>query len=82
MDLKDEQWAMVEPLLPKVARRTDGKGRPRVDDRVILNGILWVFAPEHPGMTCPTGIRHTRPATAGSRNGSRKVFLKRFCGLW
>jgi transposase len=50
MDLKDEQWAVVEPLLPKVACRTDGKGRPRVDDRAILNGILWVLrtgAPWH-----------------------------------
>ena len=50
MDLKDEQWAVVEPLLPKALRREDGKGRPRVDDRVILNGILWVLrtgAPWH-----------------------------------
>jgi transposase len=50
MDLKDEQWAIVEPLLPKVPRRADGKGRPRVDDRAILNGILWVLrtgAPWH-----------------------------------
>ncbi len=50
MDLKDEQWTVVEPLLPKVARRVDGKGRPRVEDRAILNGILWVLrtgAPWH-----------------------------------
>ena len=50
MDLKDEQWAIVEPLLPKAPRREDGKGRPRVDDRAILNGILWVLrtgAPWH-----------------------------------
>ena len=50
MDLKDEQWAVVEALLPKVERRADGKGRPRVDDRAILNGILWVLrtgAPWH-----------------------------------
>ena len=50
MDLKDEQWAIVEPLLPKVRRRTDGKGRPRVNDRGILNGILWILrtgAPWH-----------------------------------
>jgi putative transposase len=43
MDLKDEQWAVVEPLLPKRPGRTDVKGRPRVDDRVIPNGILWVL---------------------------------------
>ena len=43
MDLKDEQCAIVAPLLPKAVRRADGKGRPRVDDRAILNGILWVL---------------------------------------
>jgi transposase len=43
MDLKDEQWEVVKPLLPKPARRTDGRGRPRVKDREILNGILWIM---------------------------------------
>jgi len=50
MDLTDEQWAMVEPLLPKPIQRADGKGRPRVDNRAILDGILWVMrtgAPWH-----------------------------------
>jgi transposase len=50
MDLTDEQWDIVEPLLPKPAKRADGKGRPRVDNRAILNGILWVMrtgAPWH-----------------------------------
>jgi transposase len=50
MDLTNEQWAVVEPLLPKPKKRTDGKGRPRIDDRTILNGILWVMrtgAPWH-----------------------------------
>ncbi|MDX1436506.1 MAG: IS5 family transposase [Anaerolineales bacterium] len=43
MDLTDEQWTVVEPLLPKPARRADGRGRPRIDDRPILNGILWIM---------------------------------------
>ena len=43
MDLTEEQWAVVEPLLPKPVKRADGKGRPRVDNRVILKGILWVL---------------------------------------
>ncbi len=50
MDLTDEQWTVVEPLLPKVVKRADGKGRPRVDNRAILNGILWIMrtgAPWH-----------------------------------
>jgi transposase len=50
MDLTDEQWAVVEPFLPKPVKRADGKGRPRVDNRAILNGILLVMrtgAPWH-----------------------------------
>ena len=50
MDLRDEQWAVVSPLLPKHPRRADGKGRPWQSDRAILDGILWVLrtgAPWH-----------------------------------
>ncbi len=50
MELTDEQWAVVEPILPKPVKRADGKGRPRVGNRAILNGILWVMrtgAPWH-----------------------------------
>ena len=50
MNLTDEQWSVIEPLLPKLVKRADGKGRPRVDDRTILNGILWIMrtgAPWH-----------------------------------
>jgi transposase len=40
MELKDEYWAVVEPLIPKVRRQADGKGRPRVDELAILNGTI------------------------------------------
>ena len=43
MDLKDEQWKVIKPLLLKPARRADGRGRPRTEDREILNGILWIM---------------------------------------
>jgi transposase len=43
-DLTDEQWAIIEPLLPPYVSREDGKGRPRIhDDRSVLNGVLWVL---------------------------------------
>ena len=28
MDLTDEQWAVLEPLIPKPRLRADGRGRP------------------------------------------------------
>ena len=40
MDITDEQWAVVQEHLPE---RTSNRGRPRQDDRAILNGILWVM---------------------------------------
>ena len=42
MDLTDEQWEVLEPLIPEPPRRADGRGRPRPNAREILNGILWV----------------------------------------
>ncbi len=38
-ELSDDQWVVIEPLLPVRKRR----GRPRTDDRRTLNGILWVL---------------------------------------
>lgn len=38
-DLKDAEWALIQPVLPPPSRR----GRPRADDRKTLNGVLWVM---------------------------------------
>ena len=43
MELTDEQWQLLGPLIPTPARRTDGKGRPRRHPREVLNGILWIL---------------------------------------
>jgi len=37
----DEQWAKIAPLLPKPPFRKKG-GRPRADDRLVFEGILWI----------------------------------------
>ncbi len=39
-DLTDAQWKRIRPLLPKPKRR----GRKPVDDREVINGILYVLA--------------------------------------
>jgi transposase len=38
----DELWAAVEPLLPEEPPKPKG-GRPRIDDRAALTGILFVL---------------------------------------
>lgn len=43
MELSDEQWAVLRPLIPEVPRREDGKGRPRRQAREVLEGICWVL---------------------------------------
>jgi transposase len=43
MDLTDEQWSVIQPLIPDSPRRKDGKGRPWRDSREVMNGILWIL---------------------------------------
>ena len=43
MDLTDEQWAIVDPLIPVPRRRPDGRGRPWRARREVVNGILWIL---------------------------------------
>ncbi len=43
MDLTDEQWTVLEPLIGALPRRADGRGRPWRSSRAVLNGILWIL---------------------------------------
>ena len=43
MDLTDQQWAVLHPLIPTPPRRADGRGRPWADNRKLLDGMLWVL---------------------------------------
>lgn len=59
----DELWEVIEPLLPEEPLKPNG-GRPRIDDRAVLTGILfilksgipWEMLPQEmgcgSGMTC------------------------------
>jgi len=65
MDLTDEQWAILEPLIPEKLPRDDGKGRPRVDNREVLAGILWVLRTGAAWQDLPD--RYPSPATCHRR---------------
>lgn len=43
MDLTDEQWSVIAPLIPEPTIRADGKGRPWRDSREVMDGILWIL---------------------------------------
>ena len=40
--MTNELWEIVEPLLPKEPPKPEG-GRPRIDDRAALTGIIFVL---------------------------------------
>ena len=65
MDLKDDQWNLLEPLIPKPHRRPDGRGRPWRHAREVLNGILWVLRTGAPWQDIPD--RYPSPATCHRR---------------
>ena len=70
--LTDEQWARLRPLLPPPPQ---GRGRPRVDDRLIVDGILWRLATGAPWRDLP------------ERFGSWRTVYSRFrrwqqAGVW
>lgn len=43
MELTDEQWSAIAPQLPSGKSGPGKRGRPRKDDRAILEGILWIL---------------------------------------
>ena len=41
--MTDEQWELVEPMLPPPKRRRDNRGRPWASNRGCFEGILWIL---------------------------------------
>jgi transposase len=49
-ELTDEQWELVEPLIPRSTAKT---GRPANDRRLMLNGIFWILTAGTPWRDLP-----------------------------
>ena len=79
MNLTDEQWALLEPLIP-IKQRADGKGRPSTPPRPVLDGIFWVLEPG--GRTCQSATRPTRLATGISKNGPTMACFRTSSWPW
>jgi transposase len=43
MELTDKQWEVIESILPKSKSSKGKRGRPAVNKREVLNGILWIL---------------------------------------
>ena len=72
MELTDEQWTILEPLIPVKEPRGDGKGRQRINNRDVLNDILWALRTGAAWQDLPDRYPSRRLAIGASRNGSEK----------
>lgn len=61
-DLTDKQWERIKPLLLKPAKT----GRPRCDDKEVINGILYVLSTGCRWEDMPHDIK-TSPQTCNRR---------------
>src|SRR4051795_11507455 len=77
----DELWEIVEPLLPRHKARPGKRGRPPVDDRACLTGIIfvlqsgipWSMLPQEMG--CGSGVTCWRRLRYWQRRGVWKEIL-------
>ena len=53
LELTDEQWQRVVPLLPEMLDRARRRGRPTIDTRRVLNSVMWVLRTREPWSAMP-----------------------------
>ncbi len=64
--VSDELWEIIEPLLPKEPPKPKG-GRPRVEDRAVLTGIVFVLKSGIPWEMLPKGVGRGSGSTCWRR---------------
>jgi transposase len=67
--LTDDQWAVLEPLIPDPAERIDKRGAPATNRRALLDGIVWI-------------LRTGSPWAAVPRPYPPKSTVDRWCQRW
>jgi transposase len=79
--VSDELWAVVQPLLPRHKAKPGKRGRPPVDDRACLTGIVFVLQSGIPWwmlpqeMGCGSGVTCWRRLQLWQRRGVWKRLL-------
>jgi len=53
MELTNEQWSRIEPIIIKSISDKDTRGRKKRDPRDVLNGILWILRTGAPWKDMP-----------------------------
>lgn len=68
--VSDELWRILDPLLPTEPPKVRG-GRPRLPDRAVLSGIVFVLRSGIPWRMLPKEIgfaRYPHPSSSGRSN--------------
>ena len=71
--LTEAQWKKIAPLLPKPPKQRKG-GRPWIENRRVLEGILWILRSGLAGRTCRRNFRILRPAGGDCEIGRSRAF--------
>jgi len=75
--LSDEAWSAIEPHLPR------GKpGKPRVDDRRVISGILYVLKRDAGGAIARLSTDHRRRFITATIDGQPGDFGKSSLPRW
>jgi transposase len=67
--LSDDEWGVIKPL-PPISR----VGRPRADDRCIINGILYIPTTGCRWMDMPPEYGSYKTAGGGLRDGGMREY--------
>ncbi len=81
-DLTDEQWRIVDGILPRDRVRADGRGRPWSDRRKVLNGVLWVLRTGAPWQDLPPRYGPYQTVHRRFQNWVRAGLWNECCWLW
>ena len=80
-DLTDDEWALIEPLIPPARR---GGNKRHVDEREVMNGIMYVLSTgcqwRAIPKTYPHAARCTTISTCGATTARSIAFITRF--MW
>jgi transposase len=71
-DLTDDEWALVEPLIPPARR---GGNKRHVDEREVMNGIMYILSTGCQWRAIPKDL-----STCGATTGRSIAFITRF--MW
>jgi transposase len=78
MELTDEQWEVLGPLIPKPSRRKYGKGRPRRDHEKYLKASVGYCEPARSGLIYLSVIRPTKRVIGVFKSGRGTACCGRF----